>query len=156
MSALGLSPGGRIADFGPLLARVIVGVIMTVHGWQKLTTMGIGGFAGFLESLSVPLPGLAAFVVTLVELVGGILLILGLLSRLAALLLTINLAVAILLVKSGVGLIAPEGQGAGAELDLALIAGFLVVLLMGPGKLALDRTLGIESSPETQSSRGLA
>lgn len=147
MSASGPSLAGRVADFGPLLARVIVGVIMVAHGWQKLTMMGIGGFAGYLESLSVPLPGLAAVVVSLVELIGGILLILGLLSRVAALLLTINLAVATVLVKVQIGLIAPEGQGAGAELDLALIAAFLVVLLSGPGKLALDRMLGIERAP---------
>jgi uncharacterized membrane protein YphA (DoxX/SURF4 family) len=80
-----------------------------------------------------------------VELVGGILLILGLFSRLAALLLTIDLAVAILLVKLSVGLIAPADQpGAGYELDLALIAGFLVVLFAGPGPLSIDRILGLD------------
>ena len=84
------------------------------------------------------------YVVTLVELLGGILLIIGLFSRLAALLLTIDLGVAILLVKVNVGLIAPPQQGAGAELDLALIAGFLVILFAGPGSVSLDRALGIE------------
>src|SRR3712207_9575729 len=72
------------------------------------------------------------YVVTIVELGGGILLIIGLFSRLAALLLTIDLVVAILLVKVNIGLIAPPQQGAGAELDLALIAGFLAILLAGP------------------------
>jgi putative oxidoreductase len=52
--------------------------------------------------------------------------------------------VAILLVKINVGLIAPPQQGAGAELDLALIAGFLVILFAGPGSVSLDRALGIE------------
>ena len=95
--------------------------------------------------MGVPLPGLMGFVVTFVELVGGILLIVGLLSRLAALLLTINLTVAILLVKVNVGLIAPsDALGVGAELDLSLIAGLLVILLAGPGKLSLDYALGIE------------
>lgn len=150
MSASGFSPGGRIADFGPLLARVIVGVIMTAHGWQKLLG-GPGNFGATLEQLGVPQPTLMAFVVTFVELGGGILLILGLLSRLAALLLTINLAVAIVLVKASIGLIVPSDQpGVGAELDLALIAGFLVVLLSGPGKLALDRVLGIERTPASR------
>jgi len=61
------------------------------------------------------------------------------------LLLTINLTVALLLVKVNVGLIAPsDAPGVGAELDLALIAGFLVILLAGPGKLSLDYALGIE------------
>jgi uncharacterized membrane protein YphA (DoxX/SURF4 family) len=47
-------------------------------------------------------------------------------------------------VKVNVGLIAPPQQGAGAELDLALIAGFLAILFAGPGSLSLDRALGIE------------
>ena len=79
------------------------------------------------------------------ELVGRILLILGLFSRLAALLLTIDLAFAILLVKPGVGLIAPADQpGTGYELDLALIAGFLVVLFAGPGSVSGDRAIGLD------------
>ena len=81
---------------------------------------------------------------TFVELVGGALLIVGLLSRLAALLLTINLTVAILLVKVNVGLLSPQGGGVGAELALALIAGYLVILLAGPGRFSLDYALGLD------------
>lgn len=146
MGALSLSPASRLAGFAPLIVRVIVGVIMAAHGWQKLVG-GPGNFGGFLQQLGIPLPGLMGYVVTLVELVGGLLLIVGLLSRLAALLLTIDLVVAILLVKVNVGLIAPPESGAGAELDLALIAGFLTILLAGPGRLALDHVLGIEKTP---------
>lgn len=144
MRTLALSPVHRLAGLAPLVVRVIVGIIMTAHGFQKLTG-GPANFGGFLGQLGVPAPTLMAFVVTFVELVGGICLILGLFSRLAALLLTINLTVAILLVKVNVGLIAPPDQpGVGAELDLALIAGFLVVLLAGPGRLSLDYILGID------------
>ncbi len=144
MRTLALSPFAGLASLAPLVVRVIVGVIMTVHGFQKLVG-GPTNFGAFLGQLGVPLPTLMAFVVTFVELVGGILLILGLFSRLAALLLTIDLAVAILLVKLSVGLIAPADQpGAGYELDLALIAGFLVVLFAGPGPLSIDRILGLD------------
>jgi putative oxidoreductase len=114
--ALGISPVARFAGLAPLLVRVIVGIIMTAHGWQKLSQMGPAGFGQVLGQIGIPLPGLMGFVVTFVELVGGILLIVGLLSRLGALLLTINLTVAILLVKVNVGLIAPSdapGVGAG-------------------------------------------
>ncbi len=133
----------RFAGLAPLVVRVIVGIIMAAHGWQKLQG-GPANFGQGLAGLGVPLPVFMAYVVTFVELVGGILLIVGLLSRLAALLLTINLVMAILLVKVNVGLLSPEGA-VGAELDLALIAGFLVILLAGPGRLSLDHVLGIES-----------
>lgn len=59
--------------------------------------------------------------------------------------LIIELAVAILLVKVNVRLIAPRESEAGMELDLALIAGFLLVFLVGPGKLSLDHALGLKS-----------
>jgi putative oxidoreductase len=144
MRILGVEPTARLAGFAPLVARVIVGMIMVAHGWQKLTQFGPANFGQSLAERGVPLPVFMGYVVTCAELIGGILLIVGLLSRLAALVLTIDLIVALLLVKVDVGLIAPQGSGAGAELDLALIAGFLVVLLAGPGRLSLDHALGLE------------
>ena len=143
MRTLALSPMDRLAEFAPLVVRAIVGVIMAAHGLQKLLG-GPANFGGVLGQLGVPAPTLMAFVVTFVELVGGILLVVGLFSRLAALLLTIDLVVAILLVKVGVGFLSPQSGGVGAELDLALIAGFLAVLFAGPGRISLDRALGIE------------
>jgi putative oxidoreductase len=120
MSTLSLSPLSRLASLAPLAVRLIVGMIMLAHGWQKLTD-----------------------VVTFVEIIGGILLIVGFLSRLAALLLTINLIVAILLVKANVGFLSGS-SGTGAELDLALIAGLLVILFAGPGRLSVDHALSLE------------
>lgn len=143
MRTLALSPMDRLASLAPLVVRAIVGTIMTAHGLQKLFA-GPANFGTGLAGLGVPLPTLMAFVVVFVELIGGILLILGLFSRLAALLLIIDLVVAILLVKVNVGFLSPEGGGVGAELDLALIAGFLAILLAGPGRLSLDRALGLD------------
>ncbi len=155
MRTLALSPMDRLAEFAPLVVRAIVGVIMAAHGLQKLLG-GPANFGGILGQLGVPAPTLMAFVVTFVELVGGILLVVGLFSRLAALLLTINLVVAILLVKVGVGFLSPQSGGVGAELDLALIAGFLAVLFAGPGRISLDRALGIEGgvAREDRGTRG--
>jgi len=134
------------AGYAPLVARVLVGGVMAALGLQKLQG-GPENFGQGLAGLGVPLPELMAYVVTFVELVGGVLLIVGLLSRVAALLLTIDLVVAILLVKVNIGLLSPsDGGGVGAELDLALIAGFLVVLLAGPGRLSADHALGYEGN----------
>ena len=117
---------------------------MAAHGWQKLQ----GGPANFgsqaLANLGVPLPGFMGYVVTFVELIGGILLIVGLISRLAALILAIEMVFTTLLVKINVGFIAPQGSGAGAELDLILLAVFLTILLVGPGRLSLDELLGVK------------
>ena len=140
MKALGLSPLARLSGIVPLFVRVVVGIIMAAHGWRKLAN-GPGNFADGLEQLGVPAPDLMAWVVTFTELGGGILLILGLMTRLAALALTVNLTVAILLVKVNVGLIAGEGGGAGMELDLALIAGFVTLLFLGAGPVSLDWAL---------------
>lgn len=133
----------RFAPVAPLVVRVIVGVIMFAHGLMKLQR-GPAMFGEGLAEMGVPAAAFMAYVVTFTELVGGALLVVGLLSRLAALALTIDLTVAILLVKLEVGLIAARGGGTGAELDLALIAGFLAILLAGPGPISLDRVLGID------------
>jgi putative oxidoreductase len=129
---MGVLFGGSVpgaAGYAPLVVRVLAGVIMAAHGWQKLQ----GGPSGFGQALAGS------------GVIGGVLLIVGLLSRLAALLLTIDLVVAILLVKVNIGLLSPtDGSGVGAELELALIAGFLVVLLAGPGRLSVDQALGYE------------
>ena len=155
MKALGLTPLARLAGLAPLAVQVIVGAIMAAHGFQKLLA-GPGNFWTALGQMRVPLPGLMGYVVPLVEVVGGVLPIMGLFSRLAAVLLTIELAVAILLVKTGVGFLSPIGSpGVGAELDLALIAGFLVILFARPGKLSLDYALGIEGDHlKSTSTRG--
>ncbi|MGH8895590.1 MAG: DoxX family protein [Egibacteraceae bacterium] len=147
MNVLALAPLGRFAGAAPVVVRVIVGVIMLAHGWGKLTgsggPAGVGGFLG--ADLGVPAPVFFGYVLTFLEGVGGLALIVGLLTRLAAVLLTVNLVLAILLVKIHVGLIAPQGPG--AELDLALIAGFVAVALLGPGRPSLDHALGLERGP---------
>lgn len=146
--------GRNLTGVAPLLVRVITGIIMAVHGWQKLTQIGPANFGQqALASLGVPLPVFMGYVVTLTEFFGGILLIIGLLSRLAALALTVEMVFTILLVKTHVGFIAPQGGGAGAELDLALMAGFLALLLMGPGRLSLDHVLGFEGAVVQEAAR---
>src|SRR5919202_107089 len=126
--------GRNLAGVAPLLVRVVTGIIMTVHGWQKLTQIGPANFGQqALANLDVPVPVFMGYVVTLTEFLGGILLIIGLLSRLAALALTIEMVFTILLVKTHVGFISPQGGGAGAEFDLALMAGVLGIGVFGAG-----------------------
>lgn len=129
-------------DIVLLILRLILGIIFIAHGYLKLFVSGIPGFAKFLSSLGVPLPEFFAVVVLLVEFVGGFALIFGIFSKMAAFLLAIDMIVATLLVKLKVGLIVPmDKPGVGAELDLALLAGALVVLVFGPGSISVDQRL---------------
>jgi putative oxidoreductase len=153
MRALALAPLSQLAGLAPLAVRAILGIIMNAHGAQKLQ-MGPANIGQGLAGMGVPLPVLTGYVVTFAELFGGILLVVGLLSRLTALLLTVNLTVAILLVNVGIGFLTPPGAASsGVELPLALNAGLLAILLAGPGKLSLDHALGIEKGAEDSPAR---
>jgi putative oxidoreductase len=142
--ARAMSRLGVLSSVGLLVLRGVVGIVMAFYGWRKLDG-GVANFAGFVESLNVPLPELTAYLVTALELGGGILLIAGFLTRLWALLIAIEMVFTTLLVKVDVGLIGE--QGAGAELDLLILGGCLVLFAIGPGRLSLDRALGIEGDP---------
>ncbi len=137
---------GRLAGLTPVVVRVIVGFMMFAHGVDKLSggVAGIAGFGEFLSSAGLPAGLLLAWFVTLLELFGGAMLMLGLLSRVIAGLLIVELLVAIALVSGQAGLIAEEGVG--YERDLAYIAGFLVIFLLGPGRPSLDHLLGFEEA----------
>jgi len=147
VQVVSLSGMSKLAGAVPLVVRVVVGVIMSYHGYQKLNG-GIAAYSeGVLEPLGVPAPQLLGTLQVFAELIGGAMLVVGFLSRVAALVQALILILAIILVKVDIGLIAPMGAPLpGAELDLALIAGFIVVALLGPGKPSVDHLLGIEKS----------
>lgn len=151
MNPLALSSASRFADVGPLALRLLAGIVMTAHGAQKLFEVGPAKFGStLLADLGVPAPVFFGYVVTFVELIGGILLIIGLLSRLASLVLAFDLIVAIVLVKLEIGLIAAMGSPMpGAELDLSLIAAFLGVLFVGPGRFSVDYLLGLDRARDS-------
>jgi putative oxidoreductase len=130
-------------EYAPLVLRVVVGIVFALHGWQKLTVFGAQGVSGML-SWAGPLAGLMAWVLILVELLGGIALILGAFTRLSSLLLAIVMIVAILTVKLG-GLEAPLPLGligkGGFELELTLLSAVIALALLGGGKWAVDHKL---------------
>ncbi len=130
--------------FSPF-GHVVLLALRLVWGWQFLTT-GLGKLQNharvtdFFTSLGIPLPGLNAWFIGGLELVGGALLLLGLLSRPIALLLTCNMLVAYVTADR------PALFGVFHDLDAFLKADpfwFLfvsvVVLTLGPGALSLDR-----------------
>lgn len=130
---MSLSDQNKNYDLAFLLLRIGVGLIFLLAGWGKLT--GIEGTAGFFGSIGIPLPGLMAWVVALVEFIGGLLLIVGAYIRIPAILLVIIMVVAILTTKLG------EGWNA-ARLDVLLLLASLALFYTGAGKYSVDAKLG--------------
>ncbi|MNZ92137.1 putative oxidoreductase CatD [compost metagenome] len=124
-------------EWGTTLLRVVLGVIFLVHGYVKFQG-GIENTSGFFESLG--LPGFSAYVVALIELLGGVALVLGFGTRIIAGLLAIIMAVATIKVKLAVGFLG-NGQMAGYELDLALLAISVYLALKSRTFLALENVI---------------
>ncbi|MFQ5913564.1 MAG: DoxX family protein [Nitrospinota bacterium] len=135
---------GPLASIGPLLIRLSLASIFIVHGYPKLFTNapGLKGFSGALTKMGVPLPFLLAAVVGILEFFGGIALGLGIATRWLGLLLAIHMIVAILLVTQKKGF--TQGHEAGYEFNLLLLAGALMLLVMGPGPISIDWAIGIQ------------
>jgi putative oxidoreductase len=156
MKAVGASGLGNLADLGPLCMRVGVGAVFAVHGWQKYDQIGVDNFAGFLESLNVPAPETVAWLQTIAEGIGGLMLIAGVMTRLVTIPLIGIMIGAIFLVKDdlpGVGFVVDASVGAGRELETALLAGLLGLLFIGPGRLSVDGALGMETAVAPLGSR---
>lgn len=122
-------------DWGLAVLRVVVGIVFFMHGWQKFFDMGIGGVSGFFGSLGIPMAGVAAPLVALVETAGGAMLALGLLTRWVAPLLAIDMFVATLLVHLPNGFFV---SNQGVEFTLLLLAAAVAFFLAGPGSPSVD------------------
>lgn len=118
-----------------LVGRVVLGVIFVMHGIQKLG-QGMGATAEGFASMGIPLAGIAGPGVILLELVGGVALILGALLPLFGTLLALNMLGALVLVHLSAGFFASDG---GFEFVLALAGLSLVVGFSGGGALAVDQ-----------------
>ena len=116
------------------LVRLIVGVVFLVHGSQKLFSIGLPGITGFFTQIGIPLPGIAAPVVAFVEFLGGIALILGIFTRIAAILLAIDMCGAILFVHGKNGFFLPNGF----EYALTMLVANIAIAIGGPGGYAVE------------------
>jgi putative oxidoreductase len=120
-----------------LILRVILGVTFFVHGLVKFQG-GIENIVGWFESIG--LPGFLAYGVALVEMIGGAALVLGLGSRIVSALLGLLMIGATNKVKLAIGFLG-NGQMAGYELDLALMAMAVFIAINGSKMFALDQII---------------
>jgi len=107
--------------------RSAIGIIFVVHGMMKFDPE----FASYLPIMGLPVE--MQIPIALAELIPGILLIMGVLSRLSASLLSIIILGAIFHVKGAQNLTGEMG----VELDLILLASLLVIMIVGPGRISL-------------------
>ena len=142
MSLLGpASP--RQLSIGIAIVRIIVGVIFAAHGYQKFFVYGIDGAIGAFTQMGVPAPNITAPLVAVVELGGGIALILGLLTRLAAFALAIDMFVAVVLVRLKGGFFMPNG----AEFEILLCLASVALVISGAGAFSVDEAIARRRFP---------
>ncbi len=124
-------------DWTIAVIRVIVGIIFLTHGIQKLFMVGFEGVSEMFVNMGIPLAFTSAVIVSLVEFFGGILLILGLLTRWASIPLLIVMLVAFFAVHLPNGFFLPMGF----EFVLALMAPLVGFIMAGPGTLSLGEKI---------------
>lgn len=127
---------------GVLPLRLIAGIIFVAHGGQKLFAWfggyGLGGTGQWMESIGLSPGYLMALMAGSAEFFGGILLIIGFLTRPTALILAITMLVAISTVHINNGLFMSDN---GYEFGLSLIAITLALFIQGGGKYSIDKNV---------------
>ncbi|MDQ0971327.1 putative oxidoreductase [Neobacillus niacini] len=124
-------------EIGALILRVTLGALFLIHGLVKVQG-GIENIVGWFESIG--LPGFLAYGVALLEIAGGIALIIGLATRLVSALFALLMIGATVKVKLAVGLLG-NGQMAGYELDLAFLAIAIYLVINGSKLLSVSQLI---------------
>lgn len=127
----------RQRDVALTVLRVIAGTVFLAHGAQMLFSFGFAGIAGAFGQMGFPMPAILGPVIAFAELAGGIALIAGFLTRLAAPGLALIMLGAVLFVHLRNGFFLPNGM----EFALAMFGATTALFLMGAGALSVDALL---------------
>ena len=147
------TPSRRQIDTALAVLRLVLGVTFIMHGGQKLFVYGLDGVAGSFGQMGIPAAGFFGPLVAFVEFFGGIAIVLGLLTRLAALGIGVTMVVAILTAHLKQGFFNPGG----IEFPLALLAAAVALVLTGAGAYSVDAAIakrideepGVDATLET-------
>jgi putative oxidoreductase len=138
-------------DIATAILRLVLGVVFFAHGAQKmLGWFGGYGFSGtmgfFTGTMHIPAP--LAFLAIAAEFFGGLGLILGFLTRIAAFGITVNMVVAIATVHSAFGFFmnwSGTQKGEGIEYHLLTLATTVFLMIRGAGAFSVDRAIAAAS-----------
>ncbi len=132
------------------ILRVVAGIVFVAHGWRKIM-VGFDAVSQSFADLGIPAPLPAAFLVSFVELFGGVLLVVGFKTRLATIPLALTMLVAMFTAHWRHGFFLPEGF----EYTLVLLAALITLGLVGPGAVSVDRLLRKKRTSGKPASEGM-
>jgi putative oxidoreductase len=129
----------RTGDAWALVGRVLLGWLFFINAWPRFTT-GMGGFAGYLKNLGVPSPELMAWLASIVEILAGIAMILGVATRYAALAAAVYTAITIILAHRYWEYPAAQqmGQYFNFLKNLSIMGGLMLLFVTGAGRFSVD------------------
>lgn len=140
----------KIVELAPLIIRLMVGYGFMAHGLAKLSR-GPESFAIVLQAIGTPTPYLMSVITIIIEIFGGLAILVGAFVTLASIPMIIVLLVATFTVHlqygfSSIKILAVTPAGAqfgppGYETDLLYLAGLLSLIIGGPGRFAIDTLL---------------
>jgi putative oxidoreductase len=134
-----------VRDLALLLARVGLGGILIAHGWRRWQQLGIDSQVAYLRQYATPFPQYAAWGATVLELVGGVLLVVGLLTPLVAAAVVVEQVLIVAWTSWYKGLWLTKVQGAAAtwaggwEYNVMIGVLALLFVVFGAGRISVDR-----------------
>jgi putative oxidoreductase len=130
--------------YTPLLGRILIAVIFILSGFSKLTAPA--ATAGYIASAGLPLPYAGVALAVIVELIGGILLVIGYQTRIVALIMALFAVATAVFFHSN---FADQNMFIHFFKNVAMAGGLLQVVAFGAGSLSLDASLARKKGPAT-------
>ncbi len=140
-----------VRDIALLLARIALGAILIAHGWRRWQEQGIRSQIDYLRQFATPYPEAATYGAIVLELVGGLFLIVGALTPLVALAVLVQQVLTVCYTNWYRGPYLTDAQGnfvGGYEYNVALVVLALLFVAFGAGAASIDRLFRGNSSDE--------
>jgi putative oxidoreductase len=140
LNAIAGTSSAIATDIGLLILRIAVAAVFVAHGWGDVFDTGVSNNVENYRDAGIPLPVLAAPFAAYIQLLGGILLVFGALTRPMSAGHIIVMVGALIFVHSGQSLVMGQ-DGSGSGFAFIMCAASILLLLAGPGRFSLDRLL---------------